>query len=99
MEPVIEAGWDETAYLERDPVLMKQFADDKKGLTRYVTFTEEEWEAYNEKPYTKTAYTEAEDGPFWNEANQQYLRKAIADVEAGQHCHAHSLIMLDDDED
>jgi hypothetical protein len=78
---------------------MKKVADDKKGLTRYVTFTEEEWEAYNEKPHIKTAYTEAEDGPFWNEANQQCLRKAIADVEAGLHCHAHSLITPDNDED
>jgi hypothetical protein len=30
IEPVIEAGWDETAYLERDPVLMKRIADDKR---------------------------------------------------------------------
>jgi hypothetical protein len=56
MEPVIEAGWDETAYLERDPVLMKQVADAKKGLTKYVTFTEEEWEEYNEKSYTKATW-------------------------------------------
>jgi hypothetical protein len=56
MEPVIEAGRDETAYLERDPVLMKQFADDKKGLTKCITFTEEEWEEYNEKHYTKATW-------------------------------------------
>ncbi|MDR3335255.1 MAG: hypothetical protein LBT13_10290 [Treponema sp.] len=52
MESVIESGQDETTYLEHDPVLMKQLADDKKGLTRYITFSEEKWEAYNEKPYT-----------------------------------------------
>jgi hypothetical protein len=56
MEPVVEAEWDETAYLERDPVLMQQFADDKKGLTSYITFTEEEWEEYNEKSYTKATW-------------------------------------------
>jgi hypothetical protein len=56
IEPIIEPGGDGTAHLVRDPVLMKQFADDKNGLTKRITFTEEEWEAYNEKPYTRASW-------------------------------------------
>jgi hypothetical protein len=51
-----EVAWDETAFLERDPVLMKRVADDQKGLTTFITFTEEEWDEYNDGGYTRITW-------------------------------------------
>jgi len=40
-----------------------------------------------------------EDDPFYSESNMNYLRRVIADAEAGRNMHYHDIIEVEDDEE
>ena len=40
-----------------------------------------------------------EDDPFYSESNMNYLKRVIADAEAGRNMHYHDIIEVEDDEE